>query len=78
MLSPSPLPCNEPESLEDHRIESEVDSPEALTGGETGKLGKIKPERTSLEASQSAGTGVKAPEQPRLLRREIQSTAVHG
>ena len=44
------------------------------------ELGTMKVERARLthESSPSAGTGVLAPEQPRLLRREIQSTAVGG
>ena len=39
--------------------------------------GKMKPECTALESS-LAGTVVEAPEQPRLLRREMQRTTVGG
>ena len=45
---------------------------------ETGKLGKVEPERTylALEPSKLAGTGVKAPEQQRLSRREMRKPPV--
>ena len=77
--SPSVLQCAVPESLGDDQIKGEINSLEVLADDETGKPSKMKPERTTPKPSLSrAGTGVKAPEQPRLTCKEMPSTTFGG